>query len=118
MGLAGSGSIFSRMRLDHDGRCVPFGVEAPDALEEAVPAEDQARVLGQEDEELELAVRQGDFFSFDVDPVLVYVDFQVATAEDFAVGSFLLGLAHEPFVARNVGFDAGYELCRAEGLMM
>ena len=48
--------------------------------------------------------------------MLVYVDFQVATAEDFAVGSFLLGLAHEPLVARNVGFDAGYELCRAEGL--
>jgi len=101
--------------VDHDCRRVAFGVEAPDALEESVPAEDQAGMLGQEDEELEFAVGQGDFFSFDVDPVLIDINFQVAAADDFAIGRFLLGLAHEPFIACDVGLDAGYELCRAEG---
>ena len=72
-------------------------------------------MLGQEDEELEFAVGQGDFFSFDVDPVLIDINFQVAAADDFAIGRFLLGLAHEPFIACDVGLDAGYELCRAEG---
>lgn len=76
--------------MDHDGCRVAFGVEAPDALEESVPAEDQAGMLGQEDEELEFAVGQGDFFSFDVDPVLIDINFQVAAADDFAIGRFLL----------------------------
>ena len=73
-------------------------------------------MLGQEDEELKFAIGQGDFLAFDVDPVFVDVDFQVAAAEDFAVGRFLLGLSRQPFVARDVGLDAGDELCRAEGL--
>ena len=33
-----------------------------------------------------------------------------------AAGRFLLGLSRQPFVARDVGLDAGDELCRAEGL--
>ena len=50
--------------MDHDCRRVAFGVETPDALEESVPGEDQAGMLGQEDEELEFAVGQGDFCFF------------------------------------------------------
>ena len=61
-GLRGVGLDFLPDVADvhHDRRVVADGVEAPDAREEALTAEDDAGMLREEGEELELEVRERD----------------------------------------------------------
>lgn len=109
--------------VHHDGRVVADGVEAPDAREEALAAEDDAGMLREEGEELELEVRERDLA-----PALGHasarrVDDEIAAHEGRRdLRASLCRRAPAPRgladarVAREARLDAGDELVGAERL--
>ena len=98
--------------MDRHGRRFPQGFAAPDAVEEGLLAEDDARILGKEQEELEFLIGQGHFFPLDEDAVAALIDFQIAVVQDVAMDF----AGRELFIPGQVAFDAGYELIGTEGL--
>lgn len=100
--------------MDRHGRRFPQGFAAPDAVEEGFLAEDDARILGKEQEELEFLIGQGHFFPLDEDAVAALINFQVAVAQDVAMDF----TGRELFIPGQVAFDAGSSSLGLKGLTM
>ena len=102
--------------VNHDGRRVADGVEAPDVLEELFFREDDAGMLGEECQEFVLFVREGELFFAEEDAVREALDAQLAAHELLRWRGSRLGrarfrpLPQDALVARDMRFHAGDEL--------
>ncbi len=67
--------------VNHDGRRVADGVEAPDVLEELLFRENDAGMLGEERQELIFLVRKRELFLAEEDAVREALDAQLAAHE-------------------------------------
>ena len=116
-GLGGAGLDFfaDAVDVDHDGGGVAEGVEAPDALEELVLAEGDAGILHEEEQEVEFAACEADFFAAAEYAARFGLDFELAR-EDGVMVFGGRGSACQAFVAGDMRLDAGDELVGAEGL--